>query len=107
MRNEPCMPCSVNEIQKALSRAVASKAEMYGFRPIIWSSGALQVHRFGVPGIAGVIAVTCRGFSGILPKGDRTVRVFGGMHVLSVMGSIVAGWAAALPSRRASSVSRR
>ena len=103
----------MNEFQRALSRAVASKAEMYGFPLIIWSPGALQVHRFGVPGIVGiiafcggvlvvmafVIAVTCRGLSGTLPKRDPSVRAFGGIHVLSVLGSIVAGWAVTLPLR--------
>lgn len=101
----------VNEFQRALSRAVASKAEMYGFPLIIWSSGAVQVHRFGVPGIVGIIAfcggtlvamaiaigVTCRGFTCALPKRDPTVRAFGGIHVVSVIGSIVAGWAVTLP----------
>jgi hypothetical protein len=86
---------------------------MYGFPLIIWSSGAVQVHRFGVPGILGIIAycggglvamavvigITCRGFSSALPKRDPSVRAFGGIHVLSVIGSIVAGWAATLPLR--------
>ena len=99
----------MSELQTALSRALASKAEMYGFPLIVWSSGALQIHRFGVPGISGVIAyaggalvamalmilITCRGFLRPLPKRDPTVRAFGGIHVVSVLGSIVAGWAVA------------
>jgi hypothetical protein len=105
-----CGVC-MNNIRQALSRAVASKAEMYGFPLIIWSSGALQVHRFGMPGIGGVlafcggalaamilvIAVTCRGFLNVLPKRNSSLRAFGGIHVVSVMGSAVAGWAVTLP----------
>jgi len=49
--------------------------------------------------MAFVIAVTCRGLSGTLPKRDPSVRAFGGIHVLSVLGSIVAGWAVTLPLR--------
>ena len=99
----------MSTLQAALSRALASKAEMYGFPLIVWSSGALQSHRFGVPGLGGVLAyaggalvamaimilVTCRSFRCPLPKRDPSVRAFGGIHVVSVLGSIVAGWAAA------------
>lgn len=98
------------KIRMALSRAVASKAEMYGFPLIVWSSGAVQVHRFGVPDILSVVAfasgallamaivigVTCRGYLVRLPARDPSVRAFGGIHVVSVLGSIVAGWAMAL-----------
>ncbi len=67
----------MNGFQQALGRAVASKAEMYGFPFIVWSSGGLQVHRFGMPGMLGggalvgmavVVAVTCRGLSRPLPQ---------------------------------------
>jgi hypothetical protein len=99
----------VDTLQTALSRALASKAEMYGFPLIVWSSGALQSHRFGIPGLGEVLAyaggalvamaivilVTCRSLRCALPKRDPSVRAFGGIHVVSVMGSIVAGWAAA------------
>lgn len=40
----------MSTFQTALSWAPASKAEMYGFPLIVWPSGALQSHRFGVPG---------------------------------------------------------
>ena len=103
----------MNYLQNGLSRAVASKAEMYGFPLIVWSCGALQVHRFGMPGILGVLAfgggalvamtivigVTCGGFSRSLPKRDPSVRAFGGIHVVSVLGSVVMGWAVTLPLR--------
>ena len=105
----------MSEIQNALSRAVASKAEMYGFPLIIWSSGGLQVHRFGMPGIVGVmafaggalvsmavvIAIACRGFMRPLPRRESSVRAFGGIHVVSVLGSVVAGWAVAMVVRGA------
>jgi hypothetical protein len=99
--------------QRALERAVASKAEMYGFPLIIWSSGGLQVHRFGMPGLLGVlafaggalvsmavvVAITCRGITRPLPQRESPVRAFGAIHVASVLGSIVAGWAVALVSQ--------
>ncbi len=100
----------MSTFRAALSRALASKAEMYGFPLIVWSSGALQSHRFGVPGVEGVLAfaggalvamavvivVTCRGLTCPLPKRDPSIRAFGGIHVISVLGSIVCGWAVAL-----------
>jgi hypothetical protein len=86
---------------------------MYGFPLIIWSAGAAQIHRFGVPGILGILAfaagalvamaiaigVTCRGFSSPLPGRDPSVKARGGVHVVSVLGGIVAGWAVTLPVR--------
>jgi hypothetical protein len=96
--------------QQALGRAVASKAEMYGFPLIVWSAGGLQVHRFGMPGIVGVLAfaggalvsmamvvgITCRGFACLLPERESSVRAFGAIHVVSVFGSVIAGWAVAM-----------
>ena len=95
----------MNGFEKVLSRAVASKAEMYGFPLIIWPSGGLQVHRFGMPDIVGVfcfwggallamtivVAVCCRGCSGPLPKRDPSIHAFGGIHVLSVLRSATIG----------------
>ena len=100
----------MNGFQQALGRAVASKAEMYGFPLIVWSSGGLQVHRFGMPGMLGVLAfaggalvgmavvvgITCRGFSRPLPQRDASIRAFGAIHVVSVLGSVLAGWAGAM-----------
>ena len=99
----------MNGFQQALGRAVASKAEMYGFPLIVWSSGGLQVHRFGMPGMVGVlafaggalvsmalvVAITCRGLTCPLPQRNTSVRAFGAIHVVSVLGSVVAGWAVA------------
>ena len=100
----------MNGFQQALGRAVASKAEMYGFPLIVWSSGGLQVHRFGMPGILGVlafaggalvsmalvVAITCRGLTCPLPQRESSVRAFGAIHVISVFGSVIAGWAVAM-----------
>jgi len=100
----------MNGFQQALGRAVASKAEMYGFPLIVWSSGGLQVHRFGMPGIVGVlafaggalvsmalvVAITCRGLTCPLPQRESSVRAFGAIHVISVFGSVIAGWAVAM-----------
>jgi hypothetical protein len=80
---------------------------MYGFPLIVWSSGSLQAHRFGSPGIVEVlafacgalaamvlvVALACGGLMGPLPQRDSSVRAFGAVHVLSVLGSLVAGWA--------------
>jgi hypothetical protein len=99
--------------QRALGRAVASKAEMHGFPLIVWSAGGLQVHRFGMPGIVGVlafaggalvsmavvVAITCRGFACLLPERESSVRAFGAIHVISVFGSVIAGWAVAMVAR--------
>jgi hypothetical protein len=96
-----------------LSRAVASKAEMYGFPLIVWSAGALQSHRFGIPGVLEVlgfasgalvamtivVALACGGFKGLLPERDSSIRAFGAVHVVSVLGSVIIGWAVALVAR--------
>jgi hypothetical protein len=85
---------------------------MYGFPLIVWSSGGLQVHRFGMPGIGGVLAyaggalaamtivvvLACGGLSACLPKRDPSLRAFGGIHIVSVLGSVIIGWAVALPA---------
>ena len=51
----------MNGFHQALGRAVASKAGVYGFPLIIWSSGGLQVHRFGMPGMVRRTGVRRRG----------------------------------------------
>jgi hypothetical protein len=104
---------SMGLLRTALSRSVVSKAEMYGFPLIVWSSGSLQAHRFGSPGIVEVVAyvcgalaammlvvaLACGGLTGPLPQRDLSVRAFGAVHVLSVLGSVVAVWAVALITR--------
>ena len=46
--------------------------------------------------MAVVIAIACRGFMRPLPRRESSVRAFGGIHVISVLGSVVAGWAVAM-----------
>ena len=82
----------MNGFHQALGRAVASKAGVYGFPLIIWSSGGLQVHRFGMRGMVGVlafaggglvsmavvVAISCRGLTCPLPPRSTSVRAFRG-----------------------------
>jgi hypothetical protein len=106
----------VRGFRLALSHAVASKAEMYGFPLVVWSSAAVQAHRFGVPDLvsallfvlgalaamAAVIAVASRGLTRCLPARQSVIRAFGGIHVVSVLGAILCGWGAARPIMRGS-----
>jgi hypothetical protein len=46
-----------------------------------------------------VITISCRGLTCPLPRHESSVRAFGGIHFVSVLGSVVAGWAVSLVAR--------
>lgn len=96
--------------RSALRAVIASESRAYGFTLIVWGTGALAIHRHGLPDSTGTVAYLGGLLGGIvlvalMAFGDphatwrpsaESRRYAGGMiHLASVSGAVAAGWLSA------------